>query len=88
MIPSKTSTLPHYFRVEDYQGFVLDFPINFFLREGIILLAKPEMWRLTSSQLQSVLNYITKAESTFHHHKIQEKLDILIRQWASTSQEE
>ena len=78
LLPSRASILPHYFGVEDHRAFILDFPSNLFLGEGFIPTARIEMRRLTSSQPQSVLNYINQAENKFSHHKIREKVDSLI----------
>ena len=74
-MPSSLSILPYYFSIGDHRCFIVDFLMEYFIREGTIPIVQSEMRWLTISQLKVIENYITSAEASFKYHKINEKLE-------------
>ena len=60
--------MPHYFGVRNHCSFVIDFPLEFFIGDGFILIEQAKMHHLTTSQPMAVANYLAKASNDFYHH--------------------
>ena len=72
---SLLSILLHYFSVGGHRCFIVDFLMEYFIREEIIPIVQLEMCRLITSQPKVMKNYITSAEVSFKYYKINKKLE-------------
>ena len=72
--PSKLSIIPHYFEMGDHRVFIANFPIEYFIREGFVLIMKSDMRRLTSTQPQAMQNYLSIVRNLQKEYKIELKL--------------
>ena len=73
MMLSLLAILLHYFSISDYQCFIVDFLLEYFIREGIILIIQLEMYRLTTSKPNTIQNYLLNAEASFQYYKTHER---------------
>ena len=80
------SILPHYFGVGDHKCIIVNFLREIFFRLQTIPIVKAKMHRLSLSQPQSVKNYIQKAEQLLTYHKIDQKINLIKRDWPHLTQ--